>query len=269
MKMKFQITYPILPTTVRVLVLALLWGTATAADPTPQPVPYSGPPATAPQPIHVLLITGVDHPAHQWRQTAPALAEGLRHDPRMDVRILEDPHFLDSAAINRYDVIVLHFMNWKESDPGDAARANLKRFVEGGKGLVVVHFACGAFEDWPDFVNLAGRVWNPKLRPHDPRGPFRVEITQPKHPIMKGMQSFETKDELYTCLAGDVPIEVLATATSKVDKQTHPMAFVLNVGKGRVFHSPLGHDVEALAPAAVGELFCRGTAWAAGQPPVP
>jgi type 1 glutamine amidotransferase len=53
-----------------------------------------------------------------------------------------------------------------------------------------------------------------------------------------------------------------------VDQKDYPMAFVLNVGKGRVFHSPLGHDVKAFNPAAL-ELFRRGTAWAAGKPPTP
>ena len=63
------------------------------------------------------------------------------------------------------------------------------------------------------------------------------------------------------------PITVLAQATSKVDRQAHPMAFVLEVGRGRVFHSPLGHDVKAFGPATL-ELFRRGVAWAAGLPPV-
>jgi len=34
----------------------------------------------------VLIVTGIDHPAHNWRQTAPALAEVLGKDPRLHVR---------------------------------------------------------------------------------------------------------------------------------------------------------------------------------------
>jgi len=34
-----------------------------------------------------------------------------------------------------------------------------------------------------------------------------------------------------------------------VDKKDYPMAFVMNVGKGRVFHSPLGHDIKAFQPS--------------------
>ena len=84
--------------------------------------------------------------------------------------------------------------------------------------------------------------------------------------LIPGLSDFDTDDELYTCLTGDVPIQVLATATSKVDKKVYPMAFVLNPGKGRVFHCVLGHDVQALGES-VGTLYRCGTAWAAGLPP--
>jgi type 1 glutamine amidotransferase len=195
------------------------------------------------------------------------LRQQLLQDPRFQVAVVEDPHFLDSSALERYDVIVLHFMNWESPSPGEKARDNLRRVVAAGKGLVLVHFACGAFQDWPEFRQLAGRVYDPKLRPHDPRGPFVVTPVTADHPITKGLKPFEADDELYTCLAGDTPVELLATARSSVDHQDYPMAFVLTLGKGRIFHSPLGHDAKALGMPGVGELFRRGTAWAAGQPP--
>jgi type 1 glutamine amidotransferase len=242
-----------------IVLFTLVWFVlAAAVDPTSSSV------AEKNQTVDVLIVTGIDHPAHKWRQTAPVLAEVLKKDPRMQVRVVEDPHFLDSSALHRYDVVVLHFMNWEKPSPGAKARANLREFVDGGKGLFVVHFACGAFQDWPEFRNLAGRVWDPKARAHDPRGPFRVSITNAEHPITRAMQSFETDDELYTCLTGERPIEVLATARSKVDGKEYPMAFVLNYGKGRVFHSLLGHDVKAINNPNVAELFRRGCAWAAG-----
>ena len=159
---------------------------------------------------------------------------------------------------------MLHFMDWEIPDPGPKARANLKRVIQSGKGLVLVHFACGAFQEWPEFVELAGRVWDPKLRGHDPHGKFAVRITDVQHPVMNAMKGFETIDELYTCLAGQNPIKVLATARSKVDNKDYPMAFVLDYGKGRVFHSVLGHDVQALDNPHVGRLFRNACAWGAG-----
>ena len=46
------------------------------------------------------------------------------------------------------------------------------------------------------------------------------------------------------------------------------MAFVLNYGKGRVFHSVLGHDVKAIVNPPVAELYRRGCAWSARLTPV-
>ena len=211
----------------------------------------------------------MDHPAHAWWETAPVLRDLLQQDPRIAARIVEDPFFLDSPAITRYKAIVLHFMNWKQPAPGEAARENLRAFVQRGGGLVLVHFACGAWQDWPEFKTLAGRVWDPNLRAHDPRGAFRVQIVAPEHPITAGMKSFDTDDELYTCLTGEREVQVLASARSKVDGKVYPMAFAFTYGKGRVFHCVLGHDARALSNPPVAELFRRGTAWAAGYPPLP
>jgi len=139
-----------------------------------------------------------------------------------------------------------------------------------------VHFACGAWHDeWPEFEQLAGRVWfgpnpGPGKRQHDPHGAFRVEFPDPQHPIVRGMAAFDTEDELYTCLTGTHPIEVLAQAKSKVDGKYYPMAFISHYGKGRTFHCTLGNDPKALSVPGVQELYRRGCAWAAGldNPPI-
>ena len=232
--------------------------------------------AQTPAPGHkarVLLVTGVDYPGHLWRQTAPVLAQALGRDSRLEIVTVEDPHFLDSAALQRYDVVVMHWQNWQQPGPDESARNKLRTFVEGGKGIVLVHFASGAWHgEWPEFSKVAGRVWagpGPGVSQHDPYGPFRVELLSPEHPVVRGLGDFDTQDELYTCLTGDEPIEILAQAKSKISGKYHPMAFVSNCGKGRSFHCTLGHDVKALSVPAVQELYRRGCAWAAGLPPVP
>ena len=212
----------------------------------------------------VLIVTGNDYPGHKWRRTCPVLAAGLDKDPRLAVEYVETGDFLRSPKLKDYDTLVLHWMNWQTPDPGPEARKNLAAYVRGGGGFVLVHFACGAFQGWPEFAKLAGRAWNPKLRGHDPRGSFRVRIVDKEHEITKGMKDFDTADELYTCLDGNTPIHVLASSTSKVDKKDYPMAFVLTYGKGRVFHCVLGHDLKAFEAPGVLELFRRGTAWSAG-----
>ena len=70
-------------------------------------------------------------------------------------------------------------------------------------------------------------------------------------------KKFETEDELYTCLTGDRPIKVVASAKSKVDQKDYPMAFVQDYGQGRVFHCVLGHDRKAITVPQVEELYRR------------
>ena len=223
--------------------------------------------------VRVLLVTGMDYPGHVWRQTAPVIREALSRDSRLEIFTIEDPHFLDSSALARYDVMIMHWQNWEQPGPGATARTNLQNWLEGGKGLVLVHFACGAWHgEWAQFDKVAGRVWfgsnpGPGKRQHDPYGTFKVEFPRADHPIAAGLSAFETTDELYTCLIGEHPIEVVARARSKVDDKDYPMAFTSTLGKGRTFHCTLGHDVKALSVPEVQELYRRGTAWAAGVTP--
>lgn len=225
-------------------------------------------------PIRVLIVTGIDHPAHKWRETAPVIKDLLLKDRRLTVDILEDAYQLESANLSPYQVVLLHFQNWQKPGPGEKARTNLKQFVEKGGGLVSVHFACGAWhQEWPEFEKIIGRVWHgtgPGKTQHDKRGKFQVEIVDKDHAITKGIGDFETEDELYTCLTGDAPIHLLAQARSNVDQKQHPQAFVREYGQGRVFLTTLGHDVTAYTNnPAVGELIRRGTAWAARREGAP
>ncbi|MGC8644215.1 MAG: ThuA domain-containing protein, partial [Isosphaeraceae bacterium] len=144
-------------------------------------------PPGQPKKARVLVLTGNEYPGHHWKETAPLLARFLAGDPRLETEVQPDPSFLASPRLHDYDVIVLNYMNWESPDPGPAARANLQKFVAEGKGLVLVHFACGAFQGWPEFKEIAGRAYNPKLRPHDPYGKFTVKITDRDHPITKGL----------------------------------------------------------------------------------
>ncbi len=249
--------------------LALTTLQSLAASNTAQPANLEPPP----EGTRVLIVTGIDYPGHPWKQTAPALQKLLEADPRLKVRIAEDPNSLASPLLKQWDVVILHFMDWETPGPGPAARENLRQFVAGGKGLMLTHFACGAWDnnEWPEFKSLAGRVWFGANggRQHDPHGKFTVEIADAEHPVTKGLAPFETLDELYTCLTGEASIRVLAQAKSKVDGKHYPMAFVLDYGQGRVFHTVLGHDARAYAASGVGELLRRGCAWVAGKPPTP
>ncbi|MCC6352548.1 MAG: ThuA domain-containing protein [Verrucomicrobiae bacterium] len=213
----------------------------------------------------VLIVAGDDWKGHLWRQTGPEFASILREDGRFEVTICESPWILASPMLAHYDAVMLHFKNYAERLPlGPEVWAGLEKFAGSGKGVVLAHFGCGAFEDWEGFGAVAGRVWDKTKRGHDPYGPFRVLVKDAAHPITRGIGDFDTTDELYTCLKGDAAIRVLCGAVSKIDGREHPMAFVNGAENLRVFHCTLGHDVASLKNAGARALYRSGVAWACG-----
>jgi uncharacterized protein len=218
-----------------------------------------------PKPIKVLLVTGDDAaPAHNWQEVSQAVRDTLNAAGKFEVRVVEDPALLDSAAgLDRYDVVFLQYYNAKSPTLSDAAKANLAKFISGGKGMVVAHLSSASFKEWDEFKKMCGRYWVMGKSGHAARSTFKVKVTNQDHPITKGMADFEADDELYAKLQGDAPINVLVQADSDWSHQTEPLAFTLEYGKGRVFHEAFGHDGKAVKNPSVQTLIVRGTEWAA------
>jgi hypothetical protein len=95
-----------------------------------------------------------------------------------------------------------------------------------------------------------------------------------EHPITKGLPSrwMHGSDECYSELRGPAKnMEILATAMSQKNAggsgRHEPMLMTISYGKGRIFHTVLGHADEGGGPAmeCVGFIVTlqRGTEWAA------
>ena len=73
-----------------------------------------------------------------------------------------------------------------------------------------------------------------------------------------------SKDELYDSLRGPAEnVEVLATAYSEKSKRHEPMIMTIKFGKGRVFHTPMGHADYSMKCIGFQDVLRRGTEWAA------
>lgn len=226
------------------------------------------------EPIEAVIVTGHQYPGHPWRLTSPALEEALRRDPRLRVTTMPDPEFLADEALRDFDLIVFNYCNWQRPGLSDEAKEGFVKYLNEGGGLILVHFANGAFHaslpeagdsDWPEYRNICRRVWDHAegKSGHDAYGKFQIEIAAADHPITRGQKPFETTDELYYRQQGEQPIEVLATARSKDTGHDEPLAFVYEYGKGRVFQTLLGHDAESLRVPGTAALIRRAAAWVA------
>jgi type 1 glutamine amidotransferase/cytochrome c551/c552 len=232
------------------------------------------------EPIKVLIVTGHQYPGHKWELTSPVIKSALERDPRIRVNVTENVEDLGVDKIREFDLLVFNYCNWEKPGLSDQAKVGFTRFLSDGGGLILVHFANGAFHsslpgaedsDWPEYRKICRRVWDHAegKSGHDAYGTFTVEIHDKKHPITRGMKDFETIDELYFRQQGTEPIEILATARSKVTGKDEPMAFVYQYGKGRVMQTVLGHAAESLQVEGVAELMRRSAAWIAGRKQLP
>lgn len=234
------------------------------------------------RPIRVLLFAGNDaHKWHNWEKTTPRLRAALERDPRVGVEVTTDIEELGRRRLADYQVILLNYANWHESRTlSEASRSAFVRYLRDGGGLVVIHFANGAFHhslpkagasDWPEYRKIVRRVWNHTSRAgrpasgHDAFGPFTVRVTRAAHPVTAGLDHFEVIDELYFHQDGDEPIEPLLHAESKVTRRLEPLAWAYPYGKGRVFQTVLGHSEKTWDVFAAREIVRRAAIWAANQ----
>ena len=250
-------------------------------------------PGTAAEPLRALIVDGQNN-HRDWPQTSRMMKRYLedtglfRVDTKTHAPQGEDPEF--QPAFADYAVVVSNFGHGAAPWPA-ATRTALEEFVRGGGGLVVVHAADNSFPDWPawnEMIGLGG--WggrNEKSGPyvyfddagklvrdeqpgpggsHGPQTEFPVVTRDDAHPITKGMPArwMHAKDELYDSLRGPaVNMKVLATAHSAKTNRHEPMIMTIDFGKGRVFHTPMGHATYSQECVGFITTFQRGTEWAA------
>jgi type 1 glutamine amidotransferase len=165
--------------------------------------------------------------------------------------------------LEKYDLIVFNYFNFKAPTLSDQAKENLAEFIRGGKGFVTFHLSSASFSEWPEWRKICGRNWIMGTSGHGPYGEFEAEVVK-DHPITKGVaKKFKTEDELYAKLQGDEDINVLVSAYSDWSKKVEPLAFTVNYGKGRVYHHAFGHKVVSITNEPVAKLFAQGAEWAA------
>ena len=231
------------------------------------------------KPINVLLFAGNDaHKWHNWEQTTPAIKSLLERDSRIRVEVSNDIEDLSRKQLQNYNVILQNYVNWHDPRAlSDASKKAFTNFLSNGGGLVLVHFANGAFHfslpeaggsDWPEYRRMVRRVWNHQpagampASSHDSFAPFTVEMGA-SSPLTAGLKGFGVSDELYFNQQGDEPIEALITARSKITKRDEPLAWVYPYGNGRVFQTLLGHSARTYDVFEAREMLRRAVAWTA------
>jgi len=256
--------------------------------------------AAADEKIKVLIIDGQNN--HDWRATTPVIKRFLEDSGRFSVdvsshlkegdkpgNVKETTPFPPDLA--RYSVVVSNYNGkpWPE-----AFQQSFEEHLKTGKiGLVVFHAANNSFSGWGEFNRMIGMGWRgntfgdniyvdaagKQIRVNKGAGrgagetgmhAFPVVVRDAEHPITRGLprEWMHTADQLVHGLRGPAEnIHVLATAFSSPDKrgtgEHELMMWTVEYGKGRVFHTPMGHGVVSVRCVGFATILQRGAEWAA------
>jgi type 1 glutamine amidotransferase len=191
------------------------------------------------QPLKVSIFSG----AAEYRsdETLARYKEYLEqhYDVQCTLNIVKDIHSLPGVEqLQTCDVIVV-FVRRVEVPPEQVEQ--IKKYMAAGKPVVGLRTASHAFQTWLDFDHevLGGDYHN-----HDKKNELAhvtIGHTAKDHPVLKGVEAFDTMGKLYRNPQVATDVTVLLTAASADDHQ--PVAWVRTRSEAHdqhVFYTSLG-----------------------------
>jgi uncharacterized protein len=179
---------------------------------------------------------------------------------RVKTRVFEDFACAEpGGALGSADLLVTYTCDVR---PSDAQQRGLQRWVSSGGRWLALHATNSAFDPparlgkgepfrTPRVFPIMADVLGSQFLAHPPIAPYRVEVTDPDHPLVRGIQSFEVDDELYCAeLHGPLTVLLHTRFTGRCtgfeeaewpEGDVRPVMYLKSTGAGSVCYLTLGH----------------------------
>ena len=155
-----------------------------------------------------------------------------------------------------YDLVIVYTQGGELTS---AQEDGLCEFVKKGGGFIGIHCASDSWVKNKAYLEMIGS----HFIGHGPVTEFSVKISHPDHDITRRISDFKVTDEFYILEKKTEKFEVLAEGIWQF--KTHPLAYIRNYGKGKVFYTALGHDERAFRNSFFQKLIFRATRWVTNQ----
>ena len=222
-------------------------------------LPPEFPARRAAHPLRVEVVTG-GHPFD------PEFYELFVDRPDLDVTVTGHPEAYSHDFRKDVDVLVLYDMI---SEVSDEKRANLRAFLEAGRGLVVLHHAIADFGAWPWWTDqVVGGKYLLQPEGGRPASTYKHDEdlyvhTVGSHPITRGLGPLHFSDETYHGMWISPKVQVLLATGNPLSDG--PVAWVGPYDQSRVVYIQLGHGRSAHQNPDYQELVHRAILWSAGR----
>lgn len=166
-----------------------------------------------------------------------------------------DLNDLNTVTLNNYDGLMIYANHDSISSEQEKA---LMSYVQSGKALIPIHSASFCFQNSDWFIEAVGGQFSTHGT-----GDFTATIVDKAHPIMNGIEEFETWDETYVHSKVNPDMHVLMEREEGGKKE--PYTWVREEGDGRVFYTAFGHNEKTWEKKEFQQLVANGILWAVGD----
>jgi type 1 glutamine amidotransferase len=183
----------------------------------------------------------------------------------------DEMSMFEPDTLNQFDAVILNNTTALAFE-NPAHRKAFLDFVKGGKGVVGTHSSVDNFYKWPEGAAMMGALFA-----GHPWGEAPVKLDDPKHPLLKVFngKGFWVRDEMYkmrdpysreklrVLLSFDMS-KLPKDAPSREDKD-NAIAWIQQVGQGRVFYCSLGHNKHVFWDKPLLQFYLDGIQYALGD----